>query len=101
MAGCVMNYHNTLAERASNRDWMIRYCQNIVSDYIFGDNDITLAEAKNAEAYLNKHGRTGTGDLDTVRELQIYMGKDALLYPCIIFFYKVNCFMIIYYNCVW
>ena len=67
MAGCVMNYHNTLAERAYNRDWMIRYCQNIVSDYIFGDNDITLAEAKNAEAYLNKHGITVTVDLDTVR----------------------------------
>ena len=86
MAGCVMNYHNTLAERASNRDWMIRYCQNIVYDYIFNNNNVPLAEAKQAEAYLNKHGITVTVDLDMVRQLQIYMGKDTEhSYPCIIF----------------
>nr|DAO08232.1 MAG TPA: hypothetical protein [Caudoviricetes sp.] len=49
MAGCVMNYHNTLAERASNHDWMVRYCQDIVYDYVYGNNDVTLAEAKQAE----------------------------------------------------
>ena len=67
MAGCVMNYHNTLAERASNHDWMVRYCQDIVYDYVYGNNDVTLAEAKQAEAYLNKHGVIVTVNIDTIR----------------------------------
>lgn len=62
--GCVGNYANQLAERASNRDWMIRYCLEIVTDYIDNNSSVTLAEAKNAEAYLNKQGITLTVDLD-------------------------------------
>ena len=67
MAGCVMNYHNTLAERSANVGWIINYCQEIIIDYVSGNSGVTLAEAKNAEAYLNKHGVTVTVDLDTVR----------------------------------
>ena len=67
MAGCVMNYHNTLAERSANVGWMINYCQEVIYDYVYGNSDVTLAEAKNAEAYLNKHGVTVTVDLDMVR----------------------------------
>ena len=67
MAGCVMNYHNTLAERSANTDWMIRYCQEVVYDYVYGNNGVSLAEAKQAEAYLNKHGVIVTVNLDTIR----------------------------------
>ena len=66
MAGCVMNYHNTLAERSANIGWMIRYCQNVILDYVSGINGVTLAEAKNAEAYLLKHGVSLTINLDDV-----------------------------------
>ena len=52
MAGCIMNYHNTLAERSTNIGWMIRYCQEIIYDYVYGNNGVSLAEAKKAEAYL-------------------------------------------------
>ena len=66
MAGCVMNYHNTLAERSANIGWMIRYCQNVILDYVSGINGVTLVEAKNAEAYLLKHGVSLTINLDDV-----------------------------------
>jgi len=66
MAGCVMNYHNTLAERSANIGWMIRYCQNVILDYVSGINGVTLTEAKNAEAYLLKHGVSLTINLDDV-----------------------------------
>ena len=66
MAGCVMNYHNTLAERSANTGWMIRYCREIVYDYIYGNSGVSLAEAKRAEAYLLQHGISLTVDLDTV-----------------------------------
>ena len=67
MVGCVMNYHSTLAERSANIGWMINYCQEIVIDYVKGNNCVTLAEAKRAEAYLNKHGVFVTVNLDMVR----------------------------------
>ena len=35
-----------------------------------------------------------------VQTIGVYMGKDTLLYPCIIF-YIVNYFIVIYYYCVW
>ena len=67
MAGCIMNYHNTLAERSANVGWMINYCQEVILDYVYGNSCVTLAEAKNAEAYLNKHGITIDIDLDKVK----------------------------------
>ena len=66
MAGCVMNYHNTLAERSVNVGWMINYCQEVIYDYVHGNSGVTLAEAKNAEAYLLKHGVSLTINLDDI-----------------------------------
>ena len=50
--GCVGNYANQLAERSANVGWMICYCQDIIYDYVYGNNGVSLAEAKKAEAYL-------------------------------------------------
>ena len=66
MPGCVMNYHNTLAERSANVDWMIRYCQEIIIDFVSGNSGVSLAEAKKAEAYLIQHGISLTIDLDKI-----------------------------------
>ena len=66
MPGCVMNYHNTLAERSANVDWMIRYCQEIIIDYVSGNSGVSLAEAKKAEAYLIQHGVSLTIDIDKI-----------------------------------
>ena len=66
MVGCVMNYHNTLAECSANVGWMINYCQEAIYDYVHGNSGVTLAEAKNAEAYLLKHGVSLTINLDDV-----------------------------------
>ena len=66
MAGCVMNYHNTLAERSANVGWMINYYQEVIYDYVHGNSGVTLAEAKNAEAYLLKHGVSLTINLDDI-----------------------------------
>ena len=64
--GCVGNYANQLAERSANVGWMIRYCQEIIYDYVYDNNGVSLAEAKKAEAYLLQHGISLTVDLDKV-----------------------------------
>ena len=64
--GCVGNYANQLVERSANVGWMIRYCQEIIYDYVYGNNGVSLAEAKKAEAYLLQHGISLTIDLDKI-----------------------------------
>ena len=64
--GCVGNYASQLAERSANVGWMIRYCQEIIYDYVYGNNGVSLAEAKKAEAYLLQHGISLTIDLDKI-----------------------------------
>ena len=64
--GCVGNYANQLAESSANVGWMICYCQDIIYDYVYGNNGVSLAEAKKAEAYLLQHGISLTVDLDKV-----------------------------------
>ena len=64
--GCVGNYANQLAERSANVGWMICYCQDIIYDYVYGNNCVSLAEAKKAEAYLLQHGISLTIDLDKI-----------------------------------
>ncbi len=64
--GCVGNYANQLAERSTDVGWMIRYCQEIIIDYVSGNSGVSLAEAKKAEAYLIQHGVSLTIDLDKI-----------------------------------
>ena len=64
--GCVGNYANQLADRSTNVGWMICYCQDIIIDYVSGNNEVSLAEAKKAEAYSLQHGISLTIDLDKI-----------------------------------
>jgi hypothetical protein len=64
--GCVGNYANQLVERSANVGWMIHYCQEIIYDYVYGNNGVSLAEAKKAEAYLLQHGISLTIGLDKI-----------------------------------
>ena len=64
--GCVGNYANQLVERSANVGWMIHYCQEIIYDYVYGNNGVSLAEAKKAKAYLLQHGISLTIDLDKI-----------------------------------
>lgn len=64
--GCVGNYANQLVECSANVGWMIHYCQEIIYDYVYGNNGVSLAEAKKAEAYLLQHGISLTIDLDKI-----------------------------------
>ena len=64
--GCVGNYANQLVERSANVGWMIHYCQEIIYDYVYGNNGVSLAEAKKAEAYLLQHDISLTIDLDKI-----------------------------------
>ena len=52
MAGCVMNYHNTLAERSTNLDWQIRTAISLVIDRYFDINNVTHHEAIEAYRFL-------------------------------------------------
>ena len=56
MAGCVMNYHNTLAERSSNLDWQIRTAVSLVMDRYFDINNVTHHEAIMAYRFLKSQG---------------------------------------------
>lgn len=56
MDGYNKNYHNTSTGCSANVGYMILYCQNIIIDYTYGKNGVSYTEAKNAEAYLLKHG---------------------------------------------
>lgn len=56
MAGCVMNYHNTLAERSANLDWQIRTAISLVIDRYFDINNVTHHEAIEAYRFLKTQG---------------------------------------------
>ena len=56
MAGCVMNYHNTLAERSANLDWQIRTAISLVIDRYFDINNVTHHEAIEAYRFLKAQG---------------------------------------------
>ena len=56
MAGCVMNYHNTLAERSSNLDWQIRTTVSLVLDRYADINNVSHHEAIAAYRFLKSQG---------------------------------------------
>ena len=56
MAGCVMNYHNTLAERSTNLDWQNRAAISLVIDRYFDINNVTHHEAIEAYRFLKTQG---------------------------------------------
>ena len=56
MAGCVMNYHNTLAERSTNLEWQIRTAISLVIDRYFDINNVTHHEAIKAYRFLKAQG---------------------------------------------
>ena len=56
MAGCVMNYHNTLAERSSNLDWQIRTAVSLVLDRYADINNVSHHEAIMAYRLLKAQG---------------------------------------------
>ena len=56
MNGCIMNYHNTLAERSTNLDWQIRTAISLVIDRYFDINNVTHHEAIMAYRFLKSQG---------------------------------------------
>ena len=56
MNGCIMNYHNTLAERSANLDWQIRTAISLVIDRYFDINNVTHHEAIMAYRFLKAQG---------------------------------------------
>ena len=56
MNGCIMNYHNTLAERSANLDWQIRTAISLVIDRYFDINNVTHHEAIMAYRFLKSQG---------------------------------------------
>ena len=56
MAGCVMNYHNTLAERSTNLDWQIRTAVSLVLDRYERINNVSHSEANAAYRFLQRQG---------------------------------------------
>ena len=56
MNGCIMNYHNTLAERSTNLDWQIRTAISLVIDRYFDINNVTHHEAIMAYRFLKSEG---------------------------------------------
>ena len=56
MAGCIMNYHNTLAERSSNLDWQIRTAVGLVMDRYERINNVSHSEAIEAYRFLRLVG---------------------------------------------
>ena len=56
MAGCVMNYHNTLAERSTNLDWQIRAAVSLVLDRYEGINNVPRSLAIKAYRFLLAEG---------------------------------------------
>ena len=56
MNGCIMNYHNTLAERSTNLNWQIRTAISLVIDRYFDINNVTHHEAIAAYRFLKAQG---------------------------------------------
>lgn len=56
MNGCIMNYHNTLAERSTNLNWQIRTAISLVIDRYFDINNVTHHEAIMAYRFLKAQG---------------------------------------------
>lgn len=56
MTGCIMNYHNTLAERSTNLNWQIRTAISLVIDRYFDINNVTHHEAIMAYRFLRSVG---------------------------------------------
>ena len=56
MNGCIMNYHNTLAERSTNLEWQIRTAISLVIDRYFDINNVTHHEAIMAYRFLKAQG---------------------------------------------
>ena len=56
MNGCIMNYHNTLAERSANLKWQIRTAISLVIDRYFDINNVTHHEAIMAYRFLKSQG---------------------------------------------
>lgn len=56
MSGCIMNYHNTLAERSTNLNWQIRTAISLVIDRYFDINNVTHHEAIMAYRFLKAQG---------------------------------------------
>ena len=56
MNGCIMNYHNTLAERSANLNWQIRTAISLVIDRYFDINNVTHHEAIMAYRFLKSQG---------------------------------------------
>ena len=56
MNGCIMNYHNTLAERSTNLDWQIRTAVSLVIDRYFDINNVTHHKAIMAYRFLKSQG---------------------------------------------
>lgn len=56
MNGCIMNYHNTLAERSANLNWQIRTAISLVIDRYFDINNVTHHEAIMAYRFLKAQG---------------------------------------------
>lgn len=56
MNGCIMNYHNTLAERSANLGWQIRTAISLVIDRYFDINNVTHHEAIMAYRFLKSQG---------------------------------------------
>ena len=86
MAGCVMNYHNTLAERSSNLDWQIRTAVSLVLDRYADINNVSHHEAIAAYRFLKSQGI-----ILPITENHLWVNKIILgvvIYkptPCIIF----------------
>ena len=56
MNGCIMNYHNTLAERSANLDWQIRTAVSLVLDRYEGINNVPRSLAIKAYRFLLAEG---------------------------------------------
>ena len=56
MNGCIMNYHNTLAERSANLDWQIRTAMSLVADRYADINNVSHHEAIMAFRFLKSQG---------------------------------------------
>ena len=56
MNGCIMNYHNTLAERSSNLEWKIRAAIGLVLDRYADINNVSHHDAIAAFRFLKSEG---------------------------------------------
>ena len=56
MPGCIMNYHNTLAERSTNLDWKIRAAIGLVLDRYADINNVSHHDAIAAFRFLKSKG---------------------------------------------